>query len=180
MPDDELLLQSRIFRVVRRRYTLAGGKPAEKDCILHPGAVAIVPLLADGRVCLIRNRRVTVEQTLLEIPAGTLEPGEDPAVCAVRELAEETGYEAGKWQKLTEFYMSPGILNERMHVYLATELQPGAAHREATEEIDNHLVPWSEALELIRRGEIVDGKTIAALLLVEQFYSPTNARGPRP
>ncbi len=79
-------------------------------------------------------------------------------LCAVRELAEETGYQAGRWQKLTEFYMSPGILNERMHVYLATELQPGSAHREATEEIDNALVPWSEALELIRRGEIDDGK----------------------
>jgi ADP-ribose pyrophosphatase len=180
MPDDELLLQSRIFRVVRRKYVLENGKPAEKDCILHPGAVAIVPLLADGRVCLIRNRRVTVEKTLLEIPAGTLDVGEDPDQCAVRELAEETGYQAGRWQKLTEFYMSPGILNERMHVYLATELQPGSAHREATEEIDNELVPWSEALDMIRRGEIDDGKTIAALLMVQQFYPAATSPGPRP
>ncbi len=172
MPDDELLHASRIFRVVRRRYELADGRPAERDCVLHPGAVAIVPLLADGRICLIRNARITVERTLVEIPAGTLEVGEDPAVCAVRELEEETGYTAGRWEKLTEFYMSPGILNERMHLYLASDLQSGPSRREATEEIDNCILTWDEALAMIRRGEIEDGKTVAALLFVQQFCNP--------
>ena len=180
MPDDELLLASRVFRVVRRRYQLADGRPAERDCVLHPGAVAIVPMLPGGRICLIRNQRVTVERTLVEIPAGTLEVGEDPALCAVRELAEETGYQAGCWQKLTEMFLSPGILNERMHVYLASDIQAGDAHREATEEIDNYIVPWDEALAMIRRGEIEDGKTIAALLFVEQFYDPLTCRARHP
>jgi len=176
MAEDELRYESRIFRVVRRRYTLADGTPAERDCVLHPGAVAIVPLLEGGRVCLIRNQRATVERTLVEIPAGTLNPGEDPAVCAARELEEETGYRAGTWHKLTEFYMSPGILNERMHVYLATDLLPGPTRREATEEIDNYVVPWDEALAMIRRGEMEDGKTVAALLLVDQLYDPITGR----
>lgn len=169
MPDDELLLASKIFRVVRRRYTSADGRPLARDCVLHPGAVAIVPLVDADRVCLIRNHRVTVERTLIEIPAGTLELGEDPDVCAARELEEETGYTAGRIEKLTTFYLSPGILNERMHVYLATDLRPGPAHREANEEIDNLVVGWDEALAMIGRGEIEDGKTTAALLWVDRF-----------
>lgn len=168
MPDDELLYSARIFRVVRRRFMRPDGLAAEKECVLHPGAVAIVPLVDVGRVCLIRNHRVTVERTLIEIPAGTLEPGEDPAVCAARELEEETGYTAGKLEKLASFLMSPGILSERVHVFLATNLRPGPTRREATEEIDNYVVPWNEALAMIDDGGIEDGKTIAALLYVDR------------
>jgi ADP-ribose pyrophosphatase len=123
----------------------------------------------DGRVCLIRNHRATVERTLIEVPAGTLEPNEDPDACAIRELEEETGYRAGKLEKLTTFYMSPGILNERMHVYLATGLEEGPSRREAGEEIENYLVTWEEALAMVERGEIEDGKTIAALLYADRF-----------
>jgi ADP-ribose pyrophosphatase len=173
MAEDELIYSARVFRVVRRRYVLADGRPAERECILHPGAVAIVPLVDAGKVCLIRNHRIAVERTLLEVPAGTLEPGEDPAVCAARELEEETGYTAGKLEKLSAFYMSPGILNERMHVFLATDLRPGPTRREAGEEIDNHVVPWDEALAMIERGEIEDGKTIAALLFVDRWRRRT-------
>jgi len=178
--DDELIYVARIFRVVRRRYVRADGRPGERECVLHPGAVGIVPLVDADHVCLIRNHRPSVERTLIEIPAGTLEPGEDPAVCAARELDEETGYQAGKLEKVTSFYMSPGILNERMHLYVVTELRPGPAHREAGEEIDNYVVTWAEALELIDRGEIEDGKTIAALLQVHRLIGRrgSNATGP--
>jgi ADP-ribose pyrophosphatase len=162
-----LLLQSRIFRVIRRSYQSADGRPLSRDVVLHPGAVAIVPLLDDRRVCLLRNRRASIDRILIEIPAGTLEVGEDPAACAARELEEETGYTAGRLERLTEFYLSPGILNERMHVFTAAELKPGPAHREANEEIENLVVDWDEALQMIARGEIQDGKTIAALL----FYN---------
>jgi ADP-ribose pyrophosphatase len=175
--DDELIYSARVFRVVRRRYSLADGSGAEKECILHPGAVAIVPLTDDGRVCLIRNHRVTVERTLIEVPAGTLEPGEDPAVCAARELEEETGYTAGKLEKLTSFFMSPGILNERMHVFLATSLRAGPTQLQPGEEIENHLVPWNEALALVERGEIEDGKTVAALLYADRFRRRELPRG---
>ena len=169
MAEDELIYSARVFRVVRRRYALADGRPAERECILHPGAVAIVPITDDGRVCLIRNHRIAVERTLIEIPAGTLEPGEDPLVCAVRELEEETGYTAGKLEKLTSFLMSPGILNERMHLYLATSLRPGPSQLQDGEEIENCLLPWNEALAMVERGEIEDGKTIAALLFADAF-----------
>lgn len=169
MVDDELIYSARVFRVVRRRYSLADGRPAQRECILHPGAVAIIPVIDDGQICLIRNHRITVEQTLIEVPAGTLNPGEDPAVCAARELEEETGYTAGKLEKLLSFYMSPGILNERMHLFLATSLRPGPSRREAGEEIENYLVPWNEALAMIERGEIDDGKTVAALLYADRF-----------
>ena len=164
---DELLLQSRIFRVVRRSYQSADGRPLSRDVVLHPGAVAIVPLVDEGRICLLRNRRPSIDRTLIEIPAGTLEVGEEPAVCAARELEEETGFTAGRLEPLTSFYMSPGILSERMYVFTAAELKPGPAHREANEEIENLVVSWDEALGMIARGEIEDGKTIAALL----FYA---------
>jgi ADP-ribose pyrophosphatase len=161
---DELLLQSRIFRVVRRSYRSADGRPLSRDVVLHPGAVAILPLVDDRRICLLRNRRPSIDRTLVEIPAGTLEVGEEPAVCAARELEEETGYTARRLEPLTAFYMSPGILSERMHVFTASELSAGPAHREANEEIENLVVTWDEALQMIARGEIEDGKTIAALL----------------
>lgn len=168
MVEDELIYAARIFRVVRRRFRLADGRPAERECVLHPGAVAIVPLVDADRLCLIRNHRITVERTLVEVPAGTLEAGEDPAVCAARELEEETGYTAGKLEKLASLVMSPGILSERIHVFQATDLRPGPTRREATEEIDNLVVAWDEALAMIDRGEIEDGKTIAALLFADR------------
>jgi ADP-ribose pyrophosphatase len=170
---DELLLQSRIFRVVRRSYQSADGRPLSRDVVLHPGAVAILPLVDDRRICLLRNRRPSIDRTLIEIPAGTLEVGEEPAVCAARELAEETGFTAGRLQPLMAFYMSPGILSERMHVFTAAELKPGPAHLEANEEIENLIVDLDEALRMIARGEIEDGKTIASLL----FYAAERKRG---
>jgi ADP-ribose pyrophosphatase len=137
--------------------------------VLHPGAVAILPLVDDRRICLVRNRRPSIDRTLVEIPAGTLEVGEEPAVCAARELAEETGYTAGRLERLAAFYLSPGILNERMHVFTAHGLVAGPARREANEEIENLVVETDEALEMIARGEIEDGKTIAALLFYNAF-----------
>lgn len=169
MSEDELLLQTRRFSVVRRRATSPTGKVHDRDVVLHPGAVVILPLVDANHVCLIRNYRAAVRDTLIELPAGTLEPGEDPRETAGRELIEETGYRAGQMQLLTQFFMSPGILNEQMRLYLATELTPGAAHREAGEEIENLVLPWEDALELARRGTICDGKTLAALLWYDRF-----------
>ena len=128
----------------------------------------ILPLLDDGRVCLIRNERIAVGKTLIELPAGTLEPGEPPAATAARELIEETGFHASRWQELPGFYMSPGILCERMHAFVAEGLTAGAPAREAGETIDNLIVPWSEALEMVDRGEIEDAKSICALLVWER------------
>lgn len=168
MPQSELLLETSRFRVVRETYADAGGTTRTRDIVRHPGAVVVVPLLDDGRICLIRQRRVAVNETLIELPAGTLEPPEPPRACAERELIEETGYRAARVEPLHEFYLSPGILDEKMHLFLATGLTMGDPAREAGEEIDNLLVPLPEAVAMIFRGDIRDAKTIVGILWAER------------
>lgn len=169
--ENEELLVTRRFRVVRHRQQGPDGAWHVKETVQHPGAVAILPLLDDGRVCLIRNYRVAVDRTLIELPAGTLEPGEDPAVTAERELIEETGYRAGRIEKLREFTMSPGILNERMYLYLARDLTPGPTALEAGETIENLVVNWDEAMRMVADGSIEDAKTLVGLLSYELLRS---------
>jgi ADP-ribose pyrophosphatase len=122
---------------------------------------------------LIRNYRIAVDEELLELPAGTIDPGEDPLETARRELAEETGYRAENFRRLTEFWVSPGILSERMHLFLATGLQPGAAALEKGEQIQTLVVAWDEALAMIDQQKIRDAKTLAGLL----YYDRLRRRG---
>lgn len=110
-----------------------------------------------------------MDDTLIELPAGTREPHEPPEQTAHRELIEETGYEAARLEPLHEFYLSPGILDERMHLFLATGLREVGANREVGEEIENLVVPWSEALEMVRQGMIQDAKTIVGILSYQLF-----------
>lgn len=167
-PDSEILLVASRFKVVREyQPTSKGLRP--REIVRHPGAVVVLPLLDDGRVCLIRNYRISVKQTLIELPAGTLEPGEEPIVNAQRELIEETGYRAARLEELHAFYLSPGILDERMHLFLATGLTAGESALEAGEEIENLLVPWEEALTMAADGRIQDAKSIVGLLLVDRL-----------
>jgi len=181
--EPELLLTTSKFRVVRERVTSDAGKVKTREIIRHPGACVIVPLLDDGRVCLIRNWRIAAGRTLIELPAGTLEPPEPPHITAERELIEETGYRATKIEFLHSFFLSPGILDEKMHLYLATGLTPGQTAREEGEEIENLLTPWDEAIAMIFRGEIQDAKTIVGLLWVERQrqarppFGPVNQSG---
>jgi ADP-ribose pyrophosphatase len=165
----ETLLVAARFRVDRVSYLLSDGQPASREVILHPGAVVIVPVLPDGRICLIRNYRVAVDQEMIELPAGTLEPGEPPIETAKRELIEETGYRAGKIEPMMDLLMSPGILHERMHVFLATELVPGDPAREAGEEIQNWLVDEDQVRQLIKTNAITDSKSVSALLYFLAF-----------
>ncbi len=167
--DDEILLRTRRFNVVRRGYRTSDGTLHEREIVEHPGAVAVIPQLDDGRICLIENFRVAVGQTLIELPTGTREPGEEAAATAVRELREETGFEAGQVQRLHAFWVSPGILNERMHLYLATDLRASRRALDAGEQISNLVVTWEEALELLRSGRIEDAKTLVGLLYYERF-----------
>jgi ADP-ribose pyrophosphatase len=165
----EELLVTRRFRVVRHQEIGRDGKPHTKDTVQHPGAVAILPLLDDERICLIRNYRVAVGKTLIELPAGTLEPGEDPAVTAGRELIEETGYRATTIEKLREITMSPGILNERMHLYLARGLEPGERALEPGERIESLVVAWSDAMRMVMDGTIEDAKTLVGLMFYDRL-----------
>lgn len=170
----EVLLTTSKFRVVRETVTTGAGRMKTREIVRHPGACVLVPLLDDGRVCLIRNWRIAVGQTLIELPAGTLEPPEPPHVTAERELIEETGFRAAKIELLHAFFLSPGILDEKMHLYLATGLTAGPAAREEGEEIENWLVPWAEAVAMIFRGEIQDAKTIVGLLWVDRLRGEGN------
>ena len=129
-----------------------------------------MPLLDDGRICLIENYRVSLGRQLIELPAGTLEPGEEPTATAHRELAEETGYRAGHLEPLGVLYMSPGVLDEKMFFYLATRLEAGPTSLDAGEEIHVRPTTWSEALAMVRDGRIQDGKTVAGLLYYERFF----------
>jgi ADP-ribose pyrophosphatase len=139
-----------------------------RQWVCHPGAVVIVPMVEEDRVCLIRNRRMHLGRTLIELPAGTRDPGESPEATAQRELAEETGFRAASLEKLHEFFTSPGILDERMFLYLATGLVPGDSAREPGEEIENLIVSWDEAVSMALDGHIEDGKTLLALLLCDK------------
>ncbi|MBI1367763.1 MAG: NUDIX domain-containing protein [Planctomycetes bacterium] len=146
------------------KITTPDGRQVEREVVVHGGAVAILGILDDGRIVMIHNHRHTLDQTLWELPAGTLEAGEDPAVCAGREMIEETGYEAAKIEPLCEFYTSPGILTERMYCFVATGLKHVGQALEETEQITVEPVAPAIVLEMIKRGEIVDGKSVAALL----------------
>jgi ADP-ribose pyrophosphatase len=117
--EPKLLLEASRFKVVEHSQTLQNGETVTRQVVVHPGAVTILPILDGNRVCLIRNYRVAVDRTLIELPAGTLDGGEPPASAAKRELQEETGFTAARWQELPPFFMSPGILNERMHMFVA-------------------------------------------------------------
>lgn len=148
------------------------GKRSRREVCVHPGAVVILPLLPDGGVLLIRNRRHAINETLLELPAGTLEKGEDPMNCAGRELLEETGYLAGRLAPIGSFYSSPGILSEKMYAFAAYDLAFRQQALEEGEEIEVAPMSRDVAIEMIRTGEIRDGKTIATLLMFGLVRSP--------
>jgi ADP-ribose pyrophosphatase len=140
-----------------------------RELVVHPGAVVILPFLAD-KVLLIRNHRYAAQATLIELPAGTLEKGEDPMNCAGRELLEETGYLAGRLKPLASFFSSPGILTEKLYAFAAYDLEKKVAALEDDEEIEIMPASFDEAIEMIRTAEIIDAKTIATLLLFDKFH----------
>ena len=137
----------------------------QRDVVRHPGSAVIVPVFADGTVALVKQYRHPAVRYLLEIPAGTLDEGEKPEVGAARELEEELGVVAGKMEKLSEFFVSPGFCEEKMWVYLATELTETSQRLDEDEVIEVVRLSLTEALEMISDGEIEDAKTIIGLML---------------
>ncbi|KPJ62917.1 MAG: hypothetical protein AMS15_02290 [Planctomycetes bacterium DG_23] len=170
MNDEQYVYKGKLLNLKAVEVILPSGRKATREVVEHPGAVAIVPLTSPDRVVLVRQFRYGPNRTLLEIPAGTLEPGEDPLSCARRELAEETGFGPGKLQKVGEFYTSPGILNEIIHLFVATELKSICAPKNGDEDEKIEIVELNldEALNMIKSGRIVDAKTIIGLLLVSR------------
>lgn len=164
MSQPEVLLTASRFRVERLRATLPDGRWFDREVVRHPGAVVILPLLDDGRVVLLRNFRPAVERELIELPAGTCEPGESLVETARRELAEETGYHAARLDLLMAFYPSPGILDEQMHIFVARELTPGPSRLDAGEHLQPFVADWDEITALLCEKRIEDAKTLAVLL----------------
>jgi ADP-ribose pyrophosphatase len=139
--------------------------------VRHSGAVAIVPLDGEGKIVLVRQYRHAAGRALLEIPAGTLNKGEDPDQCAIRELQEETGYRPGKLQKIGGIFVAPGYSTEFIHLYLATDLTASRLDKDVDEFIEVQHVPLPEVLNRIRSGEIPDAKTICALFLAKDLIA---------
>ncbi len=164
--SSETIFEGRAVRLEVDRVRLPDGTESVREVIRHPGAVVIVGLLADQRVVMIRQHRYCVGEALLELPAGTLEAGENPDDCARRELAEETGYQSDDWTRIATFYTTPGFTDELIHGYLARNLQPGAVgEADEDERIETVLMPLSAAQTMARRGDLHDAKTMLALLL---------------
>ncbi len=168
--SSETVFEGPLFRVLRDRLVEPGGKQATRDIVRHNGSVVILAIdnamnKRDPWVVIERQYRHAANRFLWELPAGKLEPGEDPLLGAQRELAEETGYRAKKWKPLVEYYASPGFLGESMKVFVAEGLVAGGAHPEEDEQIEFRLVKLSELVKRIDMGAILDGKTITSALL---------------
>lgn len=156
------------LEIARRHYVAADGRAVRREVILHPGAVAVVPLIDDD-VVLIAQHRVAVGDALLEIPAGKLDQvGEPPEVTAARECEEEIGFRPGRLTLLHSFYTTPGFTNELIWLYLAEDLQPVESRPQGVEEESAEVVrlPVEEAMRRVRVGDIKDGKTLIGLLTV--------------
>jgi ADP-ribose pyrophosphatase len=167
-PERRVIYRGRKIDLALQSVVLADGSIAQREVILHRGAVALVPMVDRDHVCLVENHRYSVGKTLLEVPAGTIDGGETPEQTAVRELGEETGYRAAKILRLRDWYVSPGVMSERMFLFLCEDLQTGPTDLQADEQLKPVIVPWDEALRMIDDGRIEDAKTIVSLLLCDQ------------
>jgi ADP-ribose pyrophosphatase len=154
----------RVVAVGVETVALPNGQVAELEIIRHPGGAAAVALDAAGRVCLLRQYRHAAGGWLWELPAGKIDPGEAPFATARRELTEEGGVEAGTWSELGFMHSSPGVLTERIYLYLGRDLRPAAPDHEAHEVIEVHWVPFDQALAWCHDGTITDAKTLVGLL----------------
>jgi ADP-ribose pyrophosphatase len=168
--SSEVVFQGPLFRVLHDKLIEPGGRESERDVVRHNGSVVVLAMdrskdKKDPWIVVERQYRHAARQFLWELPAGRLDAGEDPLAGAQRELAEETGYSAKKWKPLFEYYPSPGFLGESMKVFVAEGLVAGDAHPEEDEQIDFRLVKLSELLKMIEKGAILDGKTLAGVLL---------------
>jgi len=162
--NEEILYRGRIFDLARETHRMPDRREAHFEIIQHPGGAAALPVLADGRIILIRQFRPVAEDFILEIPAGRLEAGENARDCIVRELQEEIGYRAAKIESLGAVYSSVGFCNEQIHLFIAKELTATATDLEPDEFIEPTIMELSEALKLISSGKIADAKTQLALL----------------
>ena len=172
--SSEVVYQGPLFRVTKDHILEPGGKDSVRDVVRHNGSVVILAVddsksKKDPWIVMERQYRHAARRFLWELPAGKLEPGEEPLAGAKRELEEETGYRSKKWKPLVEYFASPGFLGESMKVFVAEGLVAGDAHPEEDEHIELRLVKLSEIVKMIEQGGIMDGKTLSCVLLYSQL-----------
>jgi len=166
--SEEIIYRGRIFDLAREKHRMPNGREANFEIIHHPGGAAALPIMADGRLLLIRQFRPAAKDYIYEIPAGRLEVGENGASCVKRELQEEVGYRPGKLTSLGYIYSSIGFCTERIYLYIATKLEQTATALEPDEFIEPHILTLDEALQMVTDGTINDAKTQLALLRYAQ------------
>lgn len=162
--ETETIYEGRIVNLYLETVRLPDGKEALREVIRHGGAVAVVPLHADGDITLVRQFRLPAGTHLLEIPAGTLEPGEDPQECARRELQEEVGLYPGRLVPMGGIFLAPGYSSEYIHLYVALDLQPSSLAGDDDEFLEVVRMPLDDFLTQVDAGEVADAKSIAAVL----------------
>jgi ADP-ribose pyrophosphatase len=167
--ESEQKYEGVVFGVTKDRIQTDAGAVIVRDVVRHPGGAGGLPMLEDGRVLLVRQYRHPAGKQILEIPAGKLERGESPADCAAREIEEEIGYHTGRIEKLAEFYSTPGFCEEKLYIYLATQLKQTKQTLDHDEEVVIVALPLDEAVQMAEQGEIEDSKTIIALLLAKKL-----------
>ena len=158
--------RGRVIDLTVDRITTASGTEAVREVVVHPGGAAVVPVFSNGDVLLVEQFRYPMQQSLLELPAGRIDPGESPEETAARELEEEVGFRAGRLEKLAAFYTTPGFCNELLHLFLARDLEPGGRAGDEDEELSVHRYSRRQLEKLIRSGRIVDAKTLIGLHLL--------------
>jgi ADP-ribose pyrophosphatase len=164
--ESKTLFRGRVVELKVERVVEPGGVETTREVVCHPGSVVVVPHLPDGRLILVRQYRHAVQESLWELVAGGMERGETPRQSARRELLEETGYHARLLKPLLEFYPSPGILSEKMHLVEAWDLTPSKGQPDADERIEVGFFTVSKVMEMIQSNEIRDGKTLVGILLL--------------
>jgi ADP-ribose pyrophosphatase len=158
-----VLKQGRVFRFVEQEIVRPDGRVMTIDKVEHPGAVVILPVDQDGRIIILKQFRAALMRTIYELPAGTLEPREDPEFCARRELAEEIGQAAARWESLGRLYPAPGFCDEVQHLFFASDLSEARAEMDADEEIEPERMTLAEIEAAVDSGELMDAKSIALL-----------------
>jgi len=168
--ESQSVFKGIVFDVARDRLREENGFEIVREVVRHSGGAGCLPLFPDGRVGLVKQYRHPARRELLEIPAGKIEPGETPIECAAREVEQEIGFRAGRIEKLAEFYSTPGFCEERLFVYLATDMTPAKPNPDPDEFVETVFLPLAEAVAMAERSEIEDSKTIIALLLTWRLH----------
>jgi ADP-ribose pyrophosphatase len=168
----EALFEGRTFRVRLDQVGRPDGRTMQVEVVEHPQAITLVPLDHEGNVWFVRQYRHACGKVMLELPAGTLEPGEDPAECAVRECREEIGMAPSRIEPLGGFYLAPGYSTEYIHLFLAAGLMPAPLAPDADEDLAVEKVPVSAIAGLIEAGTLEDAKSLAGLLMARRFLGP--------